>query len=80
LFNFRKIVSKLNSSVWYNKVEAIEELLSNLIDLPLEDLQSIYQNEKAFVKIIDIFIAMIDKETTIKVIEISMDFIEFLLS
>jgi hypothetical protein len=38
LFNFNKVLYKLNSSVWYHKVEALEELLRNLIDLPLEDL------------------------------------------
>ena len=36
--NFPSIIQKLKSSVWYQKVEAFEELLKYMVDMSLSDI------------------------------------------
>ena len=43
-------------------------------------MQFISDNEKMFPKIIASFMSILKDEATVKVVEVSMDFLEFLLS
>ena len=55
-------------------------MLRNLVDLESDQLQIIFTKEKVFSIIVEKFLIALEKEAVLKVIEISMDFLEFLLS
>ena len=62
------------------KVEGIEDLLRNLIDCNSEELLSIYQKEKLFPIIVNNLFQILSSDHIFKLLEVSMDFLEFLLT
>ncbi len=54
--------------------------MSNLVDLDNDNLEKVFEKEKTFPLIINLALQYLQNETVIKIIEVSMDFIEFLLT
>lgn len=52
-FSFEKIMSKLKSNVWYQKVEGMEELIKFLVDLDNEALMNVHKRERLFPSLVD---------------------------
>lgn len=80
LFSFDKSLGKLKSQVWYQKVECIEELLNYLVEQDSDNLIRIFAKEKAFIQIVSYVINLLKTESITRVVEVSLDFIEFLIT
>jgi hypothetical protein len=80
MINFERILTKLKSTIWFQKVEAYEELLRYLIDFSPEEIQETITQESTFPAIIEVTIRILEKDTVFKLLEIGMDFVEFIMS
>lgn len=80
LFSFEKVLNKLKSTTWYTKVEGMEELIKHLVELDSEVLLKVFSKEKTFPNIVNHTIAVLKSENITKVVEVFLDFIEFLIT
>ena len=66
--------------MWSQRAQALEDFLRYLIEMQPAELMNQLKNEKDFSILVDSIIQKLDTETVIKIIEISLDLIELLLS
>lgn len=66
--------------MWSQRAQALEDFLRYLIEMQPAELMNQLKNEKEFSVLVDSIIQKLDTETVIKIIEISLDLIELLLS
>eukprot|EP00347_Sterkiella_histriomuscorum_P005558 403356151 len=78
--SFDQIYINLKSTLWNKKVEALENLMTYLIDLEASQLQKIIKKEKTFPLIVQQTLQVLQQETNLKVLDVSMDFVQFLLT
>lgn len=70
----------IKSHVWSQRSQALEDFLRYLIEMQPSELMNEFKNEKEFPLLVDQIILKLDNETVIKIIEISLDLIELLMS
>ncbi|CDW90677.1 clip-associating protein [Stylonychia lemnae] len=75
-----KLFIKMKNNSWQLRVEAFQELMTYLVDLDHEQLSKILKKEKTFPLIVNISLQYLMNEQTTKVVEVSMDLVEFLLT
>ena len=78
--SYAKISKMVKSHNWSQRAQALEDFLRYLIEMQPSELMSEFNNEKEFSPLVDQIIQKLDSETVIKIIEISLDLIELLLS
>ena len=66
--------------MWSQRAQGLEDFLRYLIEMQPAELMNQLKNEKEFSVLVDSIIQKLDTETVIKIIEISLDLIELLLS
>jgi hypothetical protein len=80
VFSFEKVYPKLKSTVWYQKVDAMETVIRFLVDLDPDALLYTYSQERIFPLIVTHAVEVLNTESITKVVEVYLDFIEFLIS
>ena len=80
VFSYQRIQKMLKSHMWSQRAQALEDFLRYLIEMQPAELMNQLKNEKDFSVLVDSIIQKLDTETVIKIIEISLDLIELLLS
>ena len=70
----------MKSHNWSQRAQALEDFLRYLIEMQPSELMNEFSSEKEFSPLVDQIIMKLDSETVIKIIEISLDLIELLLS
>ena len=78
--SYAKIHKMMKSHNWSQRAQALEDFLRYLIEMQPSELMNEFNNEKEFSPLVDQIIIKLDMETVIKIIEISLDLIELLLS
>lgn len=70
----------VNSHKWNQRAQGLEDFLRFLIEMQPVELMNQLKNEKEFSNLIQIIVEKLENETVIKILEISLDLIELLLS
>lgn len=70
----------LKSAKWSQRAQALEDFLRYLIEMQPNELMNQLKTEPDFASIVEIVIQKLDGETVIRILEISLDLIELLLS
>lgn len=79
-FSYSKIQKMLKSHKWSQRAQALEDFLRYLIEMQPNELMNQLKNEGDFSNIVETVVHRLDGETVIRIIEISLDLIELLLS
>ena len=66
--------------MWSQRAQGLEDFLRYLIDMQPSELMAQFKEEPHFSSLVDLIVSKLDSETVIKIIEISLDLIELLLS
>lgn len=70
----------LRSAKWSQRAQALEDFLRYLIEMQPNELMNQLKTEPDFATIVELVIQKLDGETVIRILEISLDLIELLLS
>lgn len=79
-FSIDRVLTKIKNTLWNIKVEGVEELLKELIDYDNKALLKLLKTNKAFNQIINLMFHSLNNDTSFKLLEVQMDFLEFLLT
>ena len=79
-FSYGKIKKMMKSHKWSQRAQGLEDFLRFLIEMQPVELMNQLKNEKEFSVIIKLIIEKLSDESVIKILEISLDLIELLLS
>lgn len=79
-FSYARIQKMLKSHKWSQRAQGLEDFLRYLIEMQPVELMNQLKNEKEFSVLIEIIVDKVENESVIKILEISLDLIELLLS
>jgi hypothetical protein len=79
-FSYNKTLKMVKSHKWNQRAQGLEDFLRFLIEMQPVELMGQLKNEKEFSNMINIVVEKLQSETVIKILEISLDLIELLLS
>ena len=79
-FSYLKVQKMVKSHMWSQRAQGLEDFLRYLIEMQPAELMNQLKTEKEFQILIDCVVHKLENETVIKIIEISLDLLELLLS
>ena len=79
-FSYSKVQKMVKSHMWSQRAQGLEDFLRHIIEMKPQELMEEMKAEKEFQAMVDTIVSKLDSETVIKIIEISLDLIELLLS
>jgi hypothetical protein len=70
----------VKSGIWSQRANGLEDFLRHAIEMKLPELMTEFKQEKDFQQLVDLIVGKLEGETVVKIVEITLDLLELLLS